>query len=187
MSGFFDDEIMGGPPPYWVARDYRTPSEKRFDELKETKQAMKIYVASSWKNHLQPAIVHILKRAGHDVYDFRHPEPGNNGFKWQAVDPSWKPGDKLEHDQYSTLLSNPIAAKGYELDIGALKACDVVFLVMPSGRSACWEFGYAMGQGKRAYLVWFLPEEPDLMFREATIIGSTDRLYEIIDGWTREP
>jgi hypothetical protein len=140
---------------------------------------MKIYVASSWKNHLQPAIVHMLKRMGHNVYDFRHPAPGNDGFKWQQVDLNWKPGNKLNACDYEALLASDIAADGYELDIGALLACQAVVLVLPAGRSACWEFGYAMGQGKRGVVVWLGEEEPDLMFREATICGSIDQLFEI--------
>lgn len=40
---------------------------------------MKIYVASSWRNLLQPAVVHVLRRCGHDVYDFKHP-PTSTGL-----------------------------------------------------------------------------------------------------------
>lgn len=45
---------------------------------------MNIYVASSWRNLLQPGIVVALRRCGHDVYDFRNPAPGNKGFAWAA-------------------------------------------------------------------------------------------------------
>ena len=33
---------------------------------------MKVYVASSWNNEVYPEVVKALRRAGHDVYDFRH-------------------------------------------------------------------------------------------------------------------
>ena len=36
----------------------------------------KIYVASSWRNPHQPAIVEELRVAGHEVYDFRNPPGG---------------------------------------------------------------------------------------------------------------
>jgi hypothetical protein len=139
---------------------------------------MKVYVASSWKNHLQPAIVHIIRIAGHEVYDFRNPAPGNTGFKWQSIDPDWKPGDKQNAEQYKILLASPVAESGYKLDITALKECDLCVLVMPAGRSACWEFGFAMGQGKKGIVVWFGEEEPDLMFREAKIIGNMTELFD---------
>jgi hypothetical protein len=42
---------------------------------------MRIYVASSWRNEAkQQATVLALREAGHEVYDFRHPAPGNEGF-----------------------------------------------------------------------------------------------------------
>ena len=34
----------------------------------------KLYVASSWRNVPQPMMVEALRRFGHQVYDFRHPE-----------------------------------------------------------------------------------------------------------------
>ena len=40
-----------------------------------------IYVASSWRNHVQPMIVEALRGDGHEVYDFRNP-PDAAGFGW---------------------------------------------------------------------------------------------------------
>ncbi len=136
---------------------------------------MKIYVASSWRNLLQPAIVHALRRSGHDVYDFKNPAPGNTGFRWTEIDPEWKAWDAKA---YREALQHPVAAAGYALDIGALKACDACVLVLPSGRSASWEFGYAMGQGKRGAVVQFDPIEPELMYREAEIITNMNELFD---------
>ena len=55
-------------------------------------------------------------------------------------------------------------------------ACDVGVSVLPSGRSASWEFGYIMGQGKPG--VVYMPEacEPELMYSEARILVSEDEL-----------
>jgi hypothetical protein len=136
---------------------------------------MRIYVASSWRNLLQPGVVHALRRCGHEVYDFRNPEAGNSGFRWSDIDPSWKEWDA---SRYRAALHHPIAKAGYALDIGALRACDAVVFVLPCGRSASWEFGYAMGQGKPGYVVQLEPQEPELMFREATIIASMDELFD---------
>lgn len=135
---------------------------------------MKIYVASSWRNLLQPGIVHALRRCGHDVYDFRRPAPGNTGFAWSDIDPNWQ---QWTAEQYREALQHPIAVKGYGFDIDALRACEACVLVLPSGRSASWEFGYAMGQGKRGYVVQFDAIEPELMYREATIITTMDELF----------
>ncbi len=51
---------------------------------------MKIYVASSWRNTRQPEVVEALRARGHEVYDFRHPAPGNEGFSWKAIDGGWQ-------------------------------------------------------------------------------------------------
>ena len=40
----------------------------------------KIYVASSWRNPFYPDVVETLRKAGHDVYDFRNPPHGGSGF-----------------------------------------------------------------------------------------------------------
>lgn len=136
---------------------------------------MNIYVASSWRNYLQPAVVVALRRCGHEVYDFKNPAPGDTGFRWSDIDPEWK---AWSPDAYREALQHPIAKRGYGYDIAALKACDACVLVLPSGRSASWEFGYAMGQGKRGAVVQLEELEPELMYREAEIITSMDELFD---------
>ncbi len=42
---------------------------------------MKIYVASSWRNERQPAIIERLRAEGHNVYDFR--KPAEDGAKFE--------------------------------------------------------------------------------------------------------
>ena len=49
-----------------------------------------IYVATSWRNWRQPKVVELLKREGHEVYDFHHPKPGNDGFHWSDIDAGWR-------------------------------------------------------------------------------------------------
>ena len=136
---------------------------------------MNIYVASSWRNLLQQGIVHALRRCGHKVYDFRHPAEGVSGFSWSDIDPDWK---EWEPSQYRAALKHPIAERGYGYDMTALRACDACVLVLPSGRSASWEFGYAMGAGKRGYVIQFDRCEPELMYREATILVSMNDLFD---------
>lgn len=135
---------------------------------------MKIYVASSWRNLIQPAIVVMLRAAGHEVYDFRHPKPGVRGFAWSEIDSDWQ---RWTPEQYAAALQHPIAADGYRHDIEALRGCDACVLVLPSGRSASWEFGYAMGAGKRGAVVMFEPCEPELMYREAQILTSPGAVF----------
>jgi nucleoside 2-deoxyribosyltransferase len=136
---------------------------------------MRIYVASSWKNVEQIAVVRALQACGHEVYDFRHPAPGNTGFSWSEMDPLWR---QWTPDDYRKALQHPIAMKAYAFDVGALQSCDVCVLVLPSGRSASWEFGYAMGRGKRGYVLQMEKDEPELMYSEATILTTFDELFD---------
>lgn len=138
---------------------------------------MKIYVASSWRNFLQPGIVHALRRCGHEVYDFRKPKPGVDGFNWKQVGAPTAFMNTVAPATWREMLQHPLAAEGYEADISHVRWCEAVVYVLPCGRSASFEFGYAMGQGKRGYVVAFDDTEPELMFREATIITNMNELF----------
>lgn len=139
---------------------------------------MKIYVASSWRNLTYVAIVHALKRCGHDVYDFRNP-PNGSGFHWSQTGYEVEPGGRVSVATYRKMLATEVAERGYASDIAALRACDALVYVLPCGRSASWEFGYAMGRGKPCYVVAFDDIEPDLMFREAPILATMADLFDL--------
>lgn len=115
---------------------------------------MKIYVASSWRNIYQPAVVELCRAAGHEPYDFRNPGPGDNGFGWSEIDPAWKSWD---FERYRGLLAHPRAEQGFALDMNALKSCDACLLVYPCGKSAHLEMGWACGAGKRT--AFFVPSD----------------------------
>ena len=123
---------------------------------------MKIYVASSWRNEaLQQMMVKLLRLDGHEVYDFRNPEPGNDGFAWSEIDREWL---KWSPEQFRKALDHPVAAAGFKLDMDALKACDACVLVLPCGRSAHLELGYAVGAGKKTIVLAVSDTEPELMY-----------------------
>jgi len=64
---------------------------------------MKIYVASSWRNAVQPTVVLRLRDEGHEVYDFRHPSPGYDGFSWGEIDQDWESWSKEQFRSSSEL------------------------------------------------------------------------------------
>jgi NTP pyrophosphatase (non-canonical NTP hydrolase) len=123
-----------------------------------------IYVASSWRNPIQQEIVRVLRGAGHAVYDFRNPTPDNYGFSWSAVNPDWL---KWTPEQFITELYSGHQAieHGFAFDKNALDWADTCVLVLPCGRSAHLEAGYAAGQGKLT-LFFLHPDkfEPELMY-----------------------
>ena len=49
-----------------------------------------VYVASSWRNRYQPDVVQWLRGLDLEVYDFRNPRPGDDGFRWSEIDPDWQ-------------------------------------------------------------------------------------------------
>lgn len=123
----------------------------------------KIYVASSWRNKQQPEVVKGLRSAGHEVYDFRHPAEGDEGFSWREIDPDWQ---KWNLRQYVHNVRTPTADRGFRYDRDALHWCDTCILVLPCGRSAHLEAGYAAGQGKRTIFMLHQDQfEPELMYR----------------------
>lgn len=110
-----------------------------------------IYVASSWRNPWQPSVVALLREAGHEVYDFRQPIEGDNGFHWSEVDGGWR---TWSPEQYREHLSHPIAERGFQLDMEALSSCEACVLVQPCGTSSHLELGWAAG-AKRHTAVLF--------------------------------
>lgn len=130
---------------------------------------MRVYVASSWRNTRQPAVVAALRAAGHAVYDFRHPAPGNEGFQWSAIDPAWR---AWTPEAFLAALEHPLAVDGFALDWAALTACDACVLVLPCGRSAHLELGVAAGAGKRTVIL-LADGEPELMYRLADAVCTT--------------
>jgi hypothetical protein len=123
---------------------------------------MKIYVASSWKNKFQPEVVERLRALGHDVYDFKNPIEGNNGFHWSNIDPNW---ESWTSDEYVAALSHPVAEEGFSFDFNAMKWADCCVMVLPCGRSANTEAGWMKGVGKKVFVAQFTNEQPELMYK----------------------
>jgi hypothetical protein len=139
----------------------------------------KIYVASSWRNLLQPAVVASLRSLGNEVYDFRNPKLGDDGFRWSEIDGGWQ---SWSPEQYRTALRHPIAERGFRNDWEAMLWADTGLMVMPCGRSAHLEAGYFVGAGKPLYILQCDVAEPELMYKMATgIMTRYDELMGYFD------
>lgn len=121
----------------------------------------KIYLASSWKNKLQPLVLKLLLRMGHDAYDFRNPNPGDNGFAWEEIDPNWQ---QWKNQDWIKALGTQRATDGFINDFKAMDWADTFVLLLPCGRSAHLEAGWAKGQGKEVIIVMLDEEQPELMY-----------------------
>lgn len=125
-----------------------------------------IYVASSWRNTFQPTVIKALRAANLECYDFRNPADGLTGFEWREVEPSW--GLNVEAgvtaESYLRGLAHPISRLGYDRDFTAMEKADTFVLVLPCGRSAHLELGWAVGAGKRTAILLDDPCTPELMY-----------------------
>ena len=149
-----------------------------------------VYVASSWRNPMQPAVIHTLRAAGIDCYDFRNPE-GGTGFAWREVKsgPSEsipagtvkaKGSDWEDVDEYLRMIEHPRAIEGFEADFAAMDKADAFVMVLPCGKSAHLELGWAIGAGIRTAILLEDPIEPELMYRMADHLAPT--LFDLL-GW----
>jgi hypothetical protein len=184
-----------------------------------------VYVASSWRNPIQPAVCATLAAAGIEHYDFRNPR-GGTGFSWREVKPGdapsstmcsecgkeivfakyrdvggyepdydpandreiWRhkrggysgcdfgglrfatPATKAKNtdwepvSEYLSMVAHPRAVEGFEADFGAMQKADAVVMILPCGKSAHLELGWAVGR-KRTAILLEDPVEPELMYK----------------------
>ena len=160
-----------------------------------------IYVASSWRNEKQPEAVRSIRAAGFSVYDFRNPCEGDNGFRWTQTEPPRsgrfagratarreRPGFNGEalttwrtwsNGQFLTALEHPRAREAFRHDMNALRSAAAVILLMPCGRSAHLELGFAVGAGIATCIVLDDGAEPELMYKMADLVApSLDRAIQ---------
>ena len=107
-------------------------------------------------------MVEVLRKAGHQVYDFQNPPHGGAGFHWTDVDenaPNWT------FEEYAEGLNHPLAEHQFKADLEALECTDACVLVFPCGGSAHTEAGWLAGREKN--VVVHIPEmqEPELMYK----------------------
>ncbi|AEK07523.1 hypothetical protein SEND513_79 [Mycobacterium phage Send513] len=129
-----------------------------------------VYVASSWRNQFQPNVVQALRAAGYAVYDFKNPN-GEKGFAWSdIVDDNH---DSVSTTEYLDIIAHPLADKGFQRDMNALFASDIVVLVLPCERDAHLELGWAVGAGKQTHILLDNPCKASLMYKMVDFIHPT--------------
>lgn len=138
---------------------------------------MRIYVASSWRCGRQPEVVAALRAAGHEVYDFRNPRPGDQGFHWSEIDPEWQ---RWSPAQFRAAMTHPIAESGFSSDFQAMQWAEACVLVLPCGRSAHLEAGWFAGAGKALVILLAEGCEPELMYRMGEVAVSVDEVVELL-------
>lgn len=123
-----------------------------------------IYIAGALKN---PAVIDLandLQAAGFDPFaDWITPGPEADSF---LLDYAKKRGWS-----YKKALESYAATHVFYFDKFHIDRCDALVLLMPAGKSAHIELGYARGCGKPAFILFDAePERIDVMYKFATDI-----------------
>jgi hypothetical protein len=120
----------------------------------------------------------MLRALGHETYDFRNPAPTDSGFSWTEIDPfwqAWTPGE------FCDALKSPEAERGYAFDMAAMEWADTFVLLLPCGKSAHLELGWAAGKGKETIVLLSQMVEPELMYKMCDVLlGSVDELADYV-------
>lgn len=121
-----------------------------------------IYLIGSLRNPYVPQLGNVLRTHGYEAFD-----------DWYGAGPEaddyWQRHEKQRGVSYQQALKNPAARNVFRFDKLHLDKCDDVVLVMPAGKSGHLEFGYAIGTGKRGYVLFDKePERWDVMYGFAT-------------------
>ena len=146
-----------------------------------------IYVASSWRNMMHTGVCAALRSAGIEHYDFKNP-PGGTGFSWKQVKSDGVPSapiaakgsDWEDVDEYLAMVHHPRATEGFNADFAAMQRADTFVMVLPCGKSAHLELGWAVGAGKRTAILLENPVEPELMYRMCDYLAPS--LFDLL-GW----
>lgn len=137
----------------------------------------KIYVAASWRTLAQQGVVYTLRAARFEVYDFRNP-PSGNGFHFSEL--GLNHDDPIPPGRYLEALAHPRSVEAFASDFGAMEWADTFVLVLPCGRSAHLELGWAVGAGKKTAVLLDDPCTPELMYKMVDHVSPS--LFDLL-GW----
>jgi hypothetical protein len=107
---------------------------------------MKVFISGSLRNAAVPHLGNVLRSRGCEVFD-----------DWfgcgPEADDKWKEYEEVRGRKYVDALYGHAARNVFALDFNLINAADVIILVLPAGRSGHLELGYALGQGKKGYIL----------------------------------
>lgn len=115
---------------------------------------MKIYLASSWKMKDTVLIIsEILRNSGHEVDAFCD-ETNRISFNWnELIEIMKNEGTDIQKITAIEMMQHWRVQEAFKEDKKWIDWADAVIMLMPCGRSAHLEAGYAVGSGKRLYII----------------------------------
>ncbi len=97
-----------------------------------------------------------------EVYDFKQPAPCESGFAFSSIDREWQ---SWSHEAFRASLEPPLARHGSKRDFAAMERAGAFVLVLPCGRTAHLEAGWAVGKEKLLCILLDGVSEPDFMYK----------------------
>lgn len=133
---------------------------------------MNVYLIGSLRNPEVPKIANKLREAGFETFD-----------DWYAAGPeaddAWRDYEKGKGNTLPEALKGYAAKHVFEFDKRHLERVEAVVLVLPAGKSGHLELGWALGKGKRGYILLDNdPDRYDVMYQFADMV--TKNLDEIV-------
>lgn len=129
--------------------------------MKGIVKSVLIYLIGSLKNKKVPILANKLRELGYDVFDDWY----SAGYE---ADDKWQEYEKEKGHNYKQALNGYHADHVFKLDYFHINRADIVILYLPAGKSGHLELGYAIGKGKKAYILMEgEPDRWDVMYRFA--------------------
>ena len=142
-----------------------------------------VYLIGSLRNPWVPKIAERLREAGYEVFDEWHSAGPN-------ADDHLRDYAKARGLNHREALATYAAKNIFQFDKRHIERADVVVLVMKGGLSAGVELGWALGKGKKGYVLYNGedPERLDVMLQFADgIFYSVEELIGELNGQRPEP
>jgi hypothetical protein len=129
-----------------------------------------IYLIGSLRNPEVPNVAKQLRLAGYECFD-----------DWFSAGPEaddkWRDYERSRGRSYIEALGGLAARHVFEFDRTHLERATDVVLLLPAGKSGHLELGWALGRGKRGYVLLDNPDRWDVMYQFATgVCSSVDEL-----------
>ena len=127
-------------------------NEIKGNSIDDNEPKARVYIVGSLRNPKVMEYANILREAGHYVFD-----------DWMAAGPEaddyWLKYEKQKGVTMEQALRSKAAQHVLSFDATNMMDCDAIVLAMPAGKSGHLELGWAIGKGKRGFVL--LDGEPD--------------------------
>lgn len=136
-----------------------------------------IYLIGSLRKPRVIEVASRLRSEGWDVFD-----------DWYAAGPEaddyWQRYEMQRGHTFSQALEGEAARNVFNFDYRHLDKSSIVVLVLPAGKSGHLEFGWAIGRGKKGFILLDgEPERWDVMYQFATgVVNDVEELMLRLDN-----